>query len=52
LDLIFRQMLEASGIAPIDTLSSGEGCITFTETFAVGKKPAEPAAEKPKSRYQ
>ncbi len=41
LDIIFRQMLEASGIAVIDTLSSGEGSITFTETVVVGK-PREP----------
>jgi hypothetical protein len=37
LDTIFKQMLEASGIAAIDTLSSGEGSIAFTETEGVGK---------------
>lgn len=52
LDAIFRQMLEASGIAVIDTLTSGEGSITFTETFVVRKRSAEPAENKPKSRYQ
>jgi hypothetical protein len=52
LDTIFRQMLEASGVAPIDTLTSGEGCISFTETVVFGKKPAEPAQAKSKSRYQ
>ena len=38
LDVIFRQMLEASGIALIDTLSSGEGRISFDEVVEVGKK--------------
>jgi hypothetical protein len=37
LDIIFRQMLEASGIALIDTLTSGDGLITFDEVVTVGK---------------
>jgi hypothetical protein len=42
LDAIFCQMLEASGIALIDTLSSHEGSITFTETFVVGNPTPPP----------
>jgi hypothetical protein len=45
LDIIFHQMLEASGIALIDTLSSGEGTVTFTETIVVGKQAAKAATE-------
>jgi hypothetical protein len=37
LDIIFGQMLEASGIALMDTLSSGQGSIEFTEVVTVGK---------------
>lgn len=40
LDAIFRQMLEASGIALIDTLSSGEGHISFDEVVTVGSSSA------------
>ncbi|MBR0896804.1 hypothetical protein JQ616_17725 [Bradyrhizobium tropiciagri] len=38
LDAIFRQMLQASGIALIDTLSSGDGHISYDEVVEVGKK--------------
>lgn len=37
LDIIFRQMLEASGIALIDTLTHGDGTVTFDEVITVGK---------------
>jgi hypothetical protein len=37
LDAIFKEMLQASGIALIDTLSSGQGSITFTEIVTVGR---------------
>jgi hypothetical protein len=38
LDIIFKAMLDASGIALIDTLSQGSGSISFTEISTVGKK--------------
>jgi hypothetical protein len=38
LDTIFKQMLEASGIALLDTFSSGDGSISFTEIITVGKE--------------
>jgi len=38
LDVVFKQMLESSGIALIDTLTSGEGHISFNEVIEVGKK--------------
>jgi hypothetical protein len=38
LDIIFKEMLDASGIAIIDTLSSGEGSISFTEVMTVGEE--------------
>lgn len=37
LDVIFRQMLDASGLSVMDTLSSGEGDISFDEVVTVGK---------------
>jgi hypothetical protein len=41
LDGIFKQMLEASGIALMDTLSQGDGTVTFTEVISVGKAAAK-----------
>jgi hypothetical protein len=36
LNVIFKEMLEASGIPIIETLSSGDGSITFSEVITVG----------------
>jgi hypothetical protein len=47
LDIIFKEMLRASGIAAIDTLTSGEGHISFNEFVTVGKE----ASETSKSKY-
>lgn len=37
LDIIFRQMLEASGIGIMETLTSGDGNISFDEVVMVGE---------------
>jgi hypothetical protein len=46
LDAVFKEMLQASGIALIDTLSQDDGSISFTEVITVGK--AESVAGKSK----
>jgi hypothetical protein len=46
LDTIFREILNASGIALIDTLNSGDGSITFTEIVEVDKKEPKPSKSK------
>lgn len=46
LDALFKEMLQASGIASIETLSQGDGSISFTEVIPVGK--AKSVAGKPK----
>jgi hypothetical protein len=46
LDALFKELLQASGIALIETLSQGDGSISFMEVITVGK--AESVAGKSK----